>query len=100
MKLSQGDVIDIAIKAPKISLLVQGAIIDFYKEAKTTLGFKHENVVQCLGFSKEPNELPCLLFEFMSHGSLETVLASNRTRNFENNKQLELTNVCVTFLKM
>ena len=88
--------IDVAVKAPKINLLTgtSAAIYkDFYKEAKTTLSFNHENVVKCLGFSKELDELPCLIFEFMSYGSLEVVLASNRTRNFVNQQQIQLTNV-------
>ena len=100
MKLSNGQVIDVAVKAPKINLLTgtSAAIYDFYKEAKTTLSFNHENVVKCLGFSKELDQLPCLLFEYMSYGSLEVVLASNRTKNFVNQKQLELTNVSLHLL--
>ena len=95
MKLQSGEVIDVAVKAPKINLLTgtSAAIDDFYKEAKTTLSFNHENVVKCLGFSKEPDELPCLIFEYMSYGSLEVVLASNRTRNFVKQQQIQLTNV-------
>ena len=94
LKLQSGQVIDVAVKAPKINLLtVSVAIDDFYKEAKTTLSLNHENVVKCLGFSKEVDELPCLLFEYMSYGSLEVVLASNRTRNFVNQQQIQLTNV-------
>ena len=95
MKLQSGEVIDVAVKAPKINLLTgtSAAIDDFYKEAKTTLFFNHENVVKCLGFSKEPDELPCLIFEYMSFGSLEVVLASNRTRNFVKQQQIQLTNV-------
>ena len=95
MKLQSGEVIDVAVKAPKINLLTgtSAAIDDFYKEAKTTLSFNHENVVKCLGFSKEPDELPCLIFEYMSYGSLEVVLASNRTTNFVTQQQIQLTNV-------
>ena len=95
MKLQSGEVIDVAVKAPKINLLTgtSAAIDDFYKEAKTTLSFNHENVVKCLGFSKEPDELPCLIFEYMSYGSLDVVLASNRTRNFVKQQQIQLTNV-------
>ena len=100
MKLPDGEVIDVAVKAPKINLLTgtSAAIDDFYKEAKTTLFFNHENVVKCLGFSKELDELPCLLFEYMSYGSLEVVLASNRTRNFVNQQQIKLTNVSSYFI--
>ena len=98
MKLPDGEVIDVAVKAPKINLLTgtSAAIDDFYKEAKTTLFFNHENVVKCLGFSKELDELPCLLFEYMSYGSLEVVLASNRTKNFQ--QQIKLTNVSSYFI--
>ena len=34
MTLCDGEVIDIAVKAPKMCLLTQGAVVDFYKEAK------------------------------------------------------------------
>ena len=88
-----GSFITVAVKAPKMCLLTQGAVADFYEEAKTTIQFNHENVVRCLGFSKEPNELPCLLFEFMEYGSLEGILATNRAKNFINDRILKLTNV-------
>ena len=93
MKMADGSFITVAVKAPKMCLLTQGAVADFYEEAKTTIQFKHENVVRCLGFSKEPNELPCLLFEFMEYGSLEGILATNRAKNFINDRILKLTNV-------
>ena len=93
MKLPDGEIIDIAVKAPKMCLLTQGAVVDFYEEAKTTILLKHENIVTCLGFSKKLHELPSLLFEFMTYGSLDTILASNRTRNFQNEFLPKLTNV-------
>ena len=93
MKMADGSFIDVAVKAPKMCLLTQGALTDFYEEAKTTIQFSHENVVRCMGFLKEPNELPCLLFEFMEYGSLDGILASNRARQFNNESILKLTNV-------
>ena len=93
MKTSDGSLIPVAVKAPKMCLLTQGAVTDFYEEAKTTIQLIHENVVRCLGFSKEPNELPCLLFEFMEYGSLEGILATNRAKNYINDRILKLTNV-------
>ena len=92
MKIADGW-INVAVKAPKMCLLTQGALTDFYEEAKTTIQFNHENVVRCLGFSKEPNELPCLLFEFMEYGSLEGILATNRAKNLVSDRILNLTNV-------
>ena len=73
------------------------AFKDFYQEAATTIALDDPNVVKCLGFSKEPHELPCLLFEFMDFGSLENILASNRTRNFQNYRLPRLTNVSIFF---
>ena len=61
MKSTDGSLIDIAVKAPILSLLTRGAVVDFYEEAKTTISLDHPNVVKCLGFSKEPNELPSLI---------------------------------------
>ena len=80
MKLPDGSTIDIAIKAPKLCHLTESALVDFYKEAKTTFSLKHGNIVKCLGFSKKSNELPSLIFEFMTYGSLDKVLDSNRTK--------------------
>ena len=93
MKTADGSEISIAVKAPKMCLLTQGSMVDFYDEAKTTICLNHPNVVNCLGFSKRPNELPCLLFEFMTYGSLDNILASNRTANFKNDGLPILTNV-------
>ena len=42
---------EIAIKAPKVSTLNSGAIDDFFREAKTAINFKHENILKCLGIS-------------------------------------------------
>ena len=92
MKLKDGCLIDIAVKAPILCLLTRGAVVDFYEEAKTTISLNHPNVVRCLGFSKEPHELPCLLFEFMDFGSLENILACNRTKNL-NSRAPKLKNV-------
>ena len=93
MKSTDGSLIDIAVKAPILSLLTRGAVVDFYEEAKTTISLDHPNVVKCLGFSKEPNELPSLLFEFMDFGSLENILAFNRTKNLKINRAPKLKNV-------
>ena len=84
MKLPDGSLIDIAAKAPILCLLTRGAVVDFYEEAKTTISLDHPNVVRCLGFSKEFHELPCILFEFMNFGSLEKILACNRTKSLNN----------------
>ena len=93
MELKDGCLIDIAVKAPILCLLTRGAVVDFYEEAKTTISLDHPNVVKCLGFSKEPNELPSLLFEFMVFGSLENILAFNRTKNLKNSRAPKLKNV-------
>ena len=93
MKSTDGSLIDIAVKAPILCLLTRGAVVDFYEEAKTTISLDHPNVVKCLGFSKEPNELPSLLFEFMDFGSLENILAFNRTKNLKNSRAPKLKNV-------
>ena len=93
MKLKDDSFIDIAVKSPILCLLTRGAVVDFYREAKTTISLDHPNVVKCLGFSKEPNELPCLLFEFMDFGSLENILAFNRTKNLKNCNAPKLNNV-------
>ena len=93
MKSTDGSLIDIAVKAPILSLHTRGAVVDFYEEAKTTISLDHPNVVKCLGFSKEPNELPSLLFEFMDFGSLENILAFNRTKNLKNSRAPKLKNV-------
>ena len=84
-----------------MSVQAQDAVIDFYEEAKTIFKLSHKNIVKCLGLSREPHELPCLIFEFMECGSLEDVLAANRTKNFQNRKVLELSNVsCQSDKKM
>ena len=93
LKSNDGSCINVAVKAPKLCLLTQGTIIEFYEEAKTTIKLNHSNVVRCLGFSKESHELPCLIFEFMDCGSLDDVLAANRTKNFENKSIWELSKV-------
>ena len=43
---SDDSVIDIAVKAPKMCLLTESAIVDFYEEAKTTIRLKHDNIVK------------------------------------------------------
>ena len=50
MKSSDGSNIEIAIKAPKMCLLNEGAVVDFHEEAKTTISLKHDNIVKCLGY--------------------------------------------------
>ena len=94
MKLSDGRITDVAVKAPKMCLLTQGSLVDFYEEANTTIHLKHENIITCLGFYKKALELPCLIFEFMAYGSLDTLLACNRTKEFQKESSTELTNVC------
>ena len=96
MKLEDDSIIIVAVKAPKMCLLTQGIVTDFYEEAKTTISLRHENIVRCLGFSSEPHELPSLIFEYMDHGSLEEVLATNRTKKIENNELLKLTDVRIS----
>ena len=43
---SDDSVIDIAVKAPKMCLLTESAIVDFYEEAKTTIRLEHDNIVK------------------------------------------------------
>ena len=43
---SDDSVIDIAVKAPKMCLLTETAIVDFYEEAKTTIRLEHDNIVK------------------------------------------------------
>ena len=50
MKSSDGSFIEIAIKAPKMCLLNEGAVVDFHEKAKTTISLKHDNIVKCLGY--------------------------------------------------
>ena len=94
MKSSDGSIIEVAIKAPKLGAEGhEDAVIDFYKEAKTSISLKHENIVRCLGLSKQQNELPHLLFEFMTHGSLDIILESHRTKNSPHEQHIKLTKV-------
>ena len=53
----------------------------------------HNRYYHCLGFSRKQNELPSLLFEFMSYGSLDNILDINRTKNFTEGQFPKLTNV-------
>ena len=106
MTSSDGSIIEVAIKAPKMGAEGhEDAVMDFYKEAKTSISLKHENIVRCLGLSKQQNELPHLLFEFMSHGSLDNILESHRTKNSPHEQHTKLTNVsnsslaCFCFLR-
>ena len=85
--------LEVAIKAPKICLLTPDALTDFYEEARTAMGFRHENILQCLGISSEPNLLPCLLFEFMDFGDLASILANTRTKNIQRTNLPHLSNV-------
>ena len=94
MTSSDGSIIEVAIKAPKIGAEGhEDAVASFCKEAKTSISLKHENIVRCLGLSKQQNELPHLLFEFMSYGSLDNILDINRTKNFNDGQFPMLTNV-------
>ena len=93
LRIEDDSIITVAVKAPKMCLLTQGIVTDFYEEAKTTISLRHENIVRCLGFSSEPHELPSLIFEYMDHGSLEEILATNRANNVENDRLLKLTDV-------
>ena len=51
LKCEDGESIEIAIKAPKVSTLSQDSLNDFYEEANTAITFMHENVLKCLGIS-------------------------------------------------
>ena len=97
LKSDFGTYITVAVKAPKLCLLTQGSIVEFYEEAKTTIKLNHNNIVKCLGFSSESFELPCLIFEFMDCGSLEDVLATNRAKNLQERRILDLSNVSTRF---
>ena len=85
--------LEVAIKSPKICLLTPDALTDFYEEARTAMGFRHENILQCLGISSEPNLLPCLLFEFMDFGDLASILANTRTKSIQRANLPHLSNV-------
>ena len=98
MTSSDGSIIEVAIKKPKIGAEGhEDAVASFCKEAETSISLKHENIVRCLGLSKQQNELPHLLFEFMSYGSLDNILESHRTKNSPNEQQTKLTNVSSPF---
>ena len=71
---------DVAVKAPKVSMIHAASLNDFYQEANTAISFDHPNVLKCLGMSDGPKELPFLLFEFMHFGDLATILAQNRNK--------------------
>ena len=98
MELKDGTVDSIAVKAPKMCTLTQGAVVDFLQEAKTAMFLNHTNIVKCMGFSKEPYELPCLLFEYMDHGSLGDILVTNRTKSLHDDSYLKLSNVSVKYI--
>lgn len=90
------DGIEVAIKAPRVSMLNPESLNDFYQEANTAIAFHHDNVLRCLGMSDEPKKLPYLIFEYMHYGDLATILANHRasTSGCIHNKQLPiLTNV-------
>ena len=94
MTSSDGSIIEVAIKAPKLGAEGhEDAVMDFYNEAKTSISLKHENIVRCLGLSKQQNELPHLLFEFMTHGSLDIILESHRTKNSPHEQPTKLSKV-------
>lgn len=71
--------IEVAIKAPKVSMLNSDTLNDFYTEANTAIKFDNENVLKCFGMSDGPKELPYLLFEFMHFGDLAKILANQRS---------------------
>ena len=99
MTSSDGSIIKVAIKAPKIGAEGhEDAVADFYKEAKTSISLKHENIVRCIGLSKQQNKLPILLFEFMSHGSLNNILESHRTKNSPHQPHTKSTHVSSLFV--
>ena len=94
MTSSDGSTIEVAIKAPKMGAEGhEDAVADFYKEAKASISLKHENIVRCLGLSKQQNEQPHLLFEYMSYGSLNNILESHRTKNSLHEQHTKLTKV-------
>ena len=99
MTSSDGSIIEVAIKKPKIGAEGhEDAVASFCKEAETSISLKHENIVRCLGLSKQQNELPHLLFEFMSFGSLDNILKRHRTKNSPTEKHTKLTNVSSPFV--
>ena len=95
MELHDGTIASIAVKAPKMCILTQANVVDFLKEAKTAMLLNHTNIVKCMGFSKEPCELPGLIFEYMDHGSLGDILVTNRTKSLHNDSHIKLSNVSV-----
>ena len=74
---------DVAIKVPKIILNARcnpmelEILKSFYVEAQITLGFKHENVLSCLGISTGPSGEPWMVVEYMRFGDLAEVLRAN-----------------------
>ena len=112
---------EIAIKAPKVSTLNSGAIDDFFREAKTAINFKHENILKCLGISygtasellinatrknfllkktkrvsvsEGVQGLPWLIFEYMHYGDLGGILLANSgVTSFHNDKLPTLSKV-------
>ena len=57
---SDDSVIDIAVKAPKMCLLTESAIVDFYEEAKTTIRLEHDNIVKVRKSQKHSSMHPIL----------------------------------------
>lgn len=110
---------EIAIKAPKVSTLNSGAIDDFFREAKTAINFKHENILRCLGISygtpinatrkicsylkglsvsEGVQGLPWLIFEYMHYGDLGGILLANSgVKSFHNDKLPTLSKVPIDF---
>ena len=113
---------EVAIKAPKVSTLNSGAIEDFFREAKTAINFKHENILKCLGisfgntFSSHTEEkefsfnckwysvsegvqgVPWLIFEFMHYGDLAGILLANSgVKSFNNDRLPTLSKVKILF---
>ena len=78
-----------------VSLLTHGSQNESAKSVIfiERLELSHENILKCLGISNEPNNLPCLLFEFMQFGDLASILANTRTKNIQKTNLITLTDV-------
>ena len=72
--------IDVAIKAPLASTYSRTEIIDsVYEKICLQTKFRHENVVQCLGFCHNKTlQYPVLILEWMFYGSLAKVFERSK----------------------
>ncbi|CAG5134061.1 unnamed protein product [Candidula unifasciata] len=80
---------EVAIKCLKDG--TDDSLEQFKTELQTLTMFKHENLVQLLGYSVDDGEPRCLVYEYMSNGSLEERLACRyNTEPLSNNLRLEI----------